>query len=104
MTDIIIITNNPKVSEKYPNISSHVEGSVSDVFIAVRDAVHKGARIVSHPLSGAIEPYKSVAISKSYGELDMVSLQIIENAIAAVEDFRVIDLDIIEGVIKCTTS
>jgi len=109
-----IITNNPDVAARYPMVSRYIACSVNDIFETVRDAVHKGARIISHPLSGSIKPnespYKSVVISTEDGPLDFKSLQIIEDAIAvlkklpskireydesALEDFRIIDLDII---------
>ena len=115
-----IITNNPAVVAQYPTESCHINGSVRDVFVTVRDAVHKGARIISHPLSGSIKPnespYKSVVITTATGKLDMQSLNIIEDAIATLarmpnrnrsydesvlEDFRIIDLDLIKGVYPC---
>ena len=104
--------------EKYPQLSRFVEGDVSAVFTAVRDAIHKGARLVSHPLSGSIKPnvspYKSIAVETIGGSLHYDSLRAIEDAIAALkrlgvknrffteevlEDFRVIDLDIISNVL-----
>ena len=110
----LIITNNPAVINKYPSESRFIEGSVNDVFVAVRDAVHKGAQVISHPLSGSIKPnespYKSVAISAVTGTLDLKSLSIIEDAISTLarlpdrgrsynesvlDDFRIIDLDLI---------
>jgi len=96
----------------YPNMSRICSGSVYDVFAAVRDAVHMGAKIVSHPLSSSIKPnespYKSVVISADTGLLDYKSLEIIEGAISVLkrlggknrdysesvlEDFRIIDLE-----------
>jgi len=95
-----------------------MEVGVGSIFEAVRNAVHKGAKLVSHPLSGSIKPgespYKSVAISKETGTLDYKSLQIIEDAIAVLKrlsgrnrqyeesvlaDFRVIDLDLIKAAV-----
>ena len=114
--NIVICTNNPDVAAKYPEISRYIEGSVMDVFMAVRDAVHMGAQVVSHPLSGSIKPwespYKSVVISTSIDPLDFRSLQIVEDAIAVLKrlpgkqqnynesvlnDFRIIDLDLIDS-------
>ena len=112
MSDYVILTNNPSVAAAYPEISRFIEGGVADIFVAVRDAVHKGGQIISHPLSGSIKPnetpYKSVVISTDTGSLDFKSLQIIEDAISVLrrlpdkqrsydasmlEDFRIIDLD-----------
>jgi len=112
----IILTNNPDVVEKYPLISTYIDGSVMQIFESVRDAVHKGAELISHPLSGSIKPndtpYKSVVISSAVGPLDFKSLQIIEDAISVLRrlpdkcrnfdvsilaDFRIIDLDHIKS-------
>ena len=112
MSDYVILTNNPSVAAAYPEISRFIEGGVADIFVAVRDAVHKGGQIISHPLSGSIKPnetpYKSVVIADISGPLDIKSLSIIEDAVgmlnrlpnkerdydeSILEDFRIIDLD-----------
>jgi len=109
-----IITNNPKVADAYCDIACFQGGSVSDVFTAVRDAIHKGARLISHPLSGSVKPnespYKSVIVSTNRGDLDFQHLRMIEDAIATLkklqvkhrvidnatqQDFQIIDLDLI---------
>jgi len=113
----VIITNNPAVASKYPNESRYVEGSVNKIFLAARDAVHRGAKLISHPLSGSIKPnespYKSVVVNTATGPLDFKSLGIIEDAISTLarlpdkmrnydestlEDFRIIDLDLMNHV------
>ena len=110
----VIITNNPAVVKAFPVDSCFIKGGVHKVFITVRDAVHKGARIITHPLTGSVKPnespYKSVVITVTTGKLDMKSLSIIEDAIATLarlpdrkreydesvlEDFRIIDLNFI---------
>ncbi|MCL2188943.1 MAG: GrdX family protein [Defluviitaleaceae bacterium] len=117
MEHIQIFTNNPAVRAAYPDTVYWVDGAVADVFTAVRDAVHTGAKVLSHPLSGSIKPwqspYKSIAVSRSAGALCFGSLQRIESAIAALnkgtqavsalsesvlEDFQIIDLDLIKNV------
>jgi len=124
---IKIITNNPAVAEGYPGLTQYQDGDVYGVFVAVRDVVHLGGRLISHPLSGSIKPnespYKSVAVllemrkglKQSPIQTDTKSLQVIEDAIAVLrrmpkksreytpamlEDFRVIDLDLIENVVR----
>ena len=68
-----------------------VEGSYRDVLIAVRDKIHKGHRLLSHPLSGSVKPnetpYKSVIISRNSAGMDLDSLKIIEDSIAAYDKF-----------------
>ncbi len=90
---MILITNNPKVKndETIRCLKEYVDGSYRDVLIAVRDRVHKGHKLLSHPLSGSVKPnetpYKSVLISKEAGDMDLDSLQIIEDSIAVCDKF-----------------
>jgi hypothetical protein len=69
-----------------------VKGSSWDVLIAVRDAVHWGARLLTHPLCGNLrphqQPFRSVLIEEvgKIGELsgalvDLESLSLIEEAV-----------------------
>jgi len=123
MNNTIILTNNPDVCIAFKNIARYEECTVRELFISIRDAVHTGARILSHPLSGSVKPwespYKSVVIAPAGGALHVASLQLIEDAIAKLRtphplpddalllhDFRILDLDLItsamEGLV-CTT-
>ena len=120
MSRFVIFTNNPAVNATYPDCAYYrQENNVYQIFVAVRDAIHTGARIVSHPLSGSVKPnnnpYKSVVLSNhdhAPNSLDFKSLRIIEDAIATLkklpvkhidfseavlEDFRVIDLELINS-------
>lgn len=58
----------------------------------VRDYIHKGHKLLTHPLSGSVKPietpFKSVAISVDPTTLDMQSLTIIEEAILMAEKFK----------------
>ncbi|MDD2216736.1 MAG: GrdX family protein, partial [Eubacteriales bacterium] len=66
-------------------------GSYKDVLICVRDRIHEGHTLLTHPLSGSVKPnetpYKSILISKIAKDLDLVSLQIIEDSINTYEKF-----------------
>jgi hypothetical protein len=120
----IIITNN-KISKEYYEQKYEVifvEGSLMDVLIAVRDQIHKGHELLTHPLSGSVKPnetpYKSVAITyASQEQVDLKSLMLIENSIetarkllvnkttkvwpeSVLEDFRVIDFDLIKNAVN----
>ncbi len=122
----IIITNNRAISSLTDIAEYDVELLENAEFLAVlkrvRDAVHRGHKLLTHPLSGSIKPYetpyKSVALSADRASLDMMSLQTIENAIATAEkfkrqqpgnrhltedvlaDFRLIDLQLIENALN----
>ena len=118
MERVEIITNNPDVRDAYVALARFIPGGVREVFVAVRDRVHGGAKVLSHPLSGSIKPwespYKSVVISATNGALDFASLQLIENAMeklrshavaapptneSILADFRIIDLDLMRSAI-----
>ena len=119
MDDFDIITNNPAVAGAYPELTKFYQVGVLDIYTIARDMVHVGKKILSHPLSGSIKPwetcYKSIMMSRSIGKLDFVSLDYIENAIGMMngrstcfrvytseilEDFSVIDLDLIKSAMK----
>lgn len=122
MPNTIIITNNPAVVESYPNLSQYYNVNVHGIFLTVRDEIHKGVQLISHPLSGSIKPwetpYKSVVISAIKGKLDFKSLQIIEDAINVLkrskqikhnyskkilDDFSIIDLDLVNSALQSNT-
>lgn len=85
----------------------------------MRDYIHKGHRLLTHPLSGSIKPnetpFKTIIISSVSNNLDMKSLSIIEKSIETADkfseiqkvyskdierDFMEIDLSLIENVIN----
>ncbi|MCX7884895.1 MAG: GrdX family protein [Caloramator sp.] len=121
----LIITNNDLVSKilnsgKYKII--FVNGTLMDVLIKVRDYIHKGHKLLTHPLMGSVKPnetpYKTVLISeKNYEYVDIQSLMYIENSIEVsqnlirnrqprnwpdkvLEDFKIIDFDLINNAIN----
>lgn len=91
----IIITNNPLVVKSVADEEHEViykEISYEEVLREVRDRIHEGHLLLSHPLSGSVKPnetpYKSVMISRGTGNMDEGSLAIIENAISACGKFQ----------------
>lgn len=119
MGNFHILTNNPMVQEKYPEITQFDQSlSVGDVFTQGRNSIQLGANLINHPLAGSIKPnqspYKSLVISDRKGSLDMFSLRLIEGAIqvlnkfpklnrkydeSTLEDFQVVDLDLLDSAI-----
>ncbi len=89
----IIITNNPLVPKKIEDESlvEYLDISYEEILKTIRDRMHEGHQLLSHPLSGSVKPnetpYKSVMISREKGEIDEKSLAIIENAIQACGKF-----------------
>ena len=118
--DIIVFTNNISVCDRF-NKAMHIhfiDGGYIDVLYAARDEIHKGKKLISHPLMGSIKPnetpYRSIIIDNRVEELNMDSLLIIENSIEryrsftnnkpspcwsekALKDFRFVDLKLIES-------
>jgi len=116
-----LVTNNPMVYEKFAGqveIEFMEDKSFLDVLYFVRDKVHLGHKLLTHPLSGSVKPdetpYKSVMITSAVGAFDMDSLRIIEGCIAVakelyenrkrvitpeklLKDFQLVDLALISG-------
>lgn len=114
----MIITNNPLVLQKLDNgcTVTYMDISYEDILKEVRNRIHAGHRLLSHPLSGSVKPnetpYKSVMVTERKEAVDEESLTIIENAIQACrkfvfksdkykpevyEDFRIIDWTLLES-------
>ncbi|RKD22526.1 hypothetical protein SAMN02745883_00611 [Caminicella sporogenes DSM 14501] len=90
----IIVTNNRLVCEKFHknvDIIFNEDFSYLDVLKCVRDKIHEGHKLLTHPLSGSVKPnetpFKSVVISFDKGNMDFDSLAIIEESIIAAEKF-----------------
>lgn len=122
MGKIIVVTNNPLVKEKYEKdvFIEYYEVDLLSLLEKVRDKIHLGYKLLTHPLSGSVKPnetpYKTIIISKE-NKLDNDSLVMIENSILTtkkllsckktpnwqqkiLEDFQVVDLSLIQGVIE----
>jgi hypothetical protein len=80
----MIITNNPLVAEKYENVL-WTDGSVEKTLIIVRDFIHQGYELVSHPLAASLRmlfsPYRSIIINNKKEKLNFEHAQIIEDSI-----------------------
>ena len=90
----IIVTNNPLVREKHP-VGLKLEFHDTDcmgVFKAVRDRIHLGHELLTHPLSGSVKPgetpYKTVLLKGEKGVLDAASLSLIEESILTCEKLQ----------------
>lgn len=80
----LIITNNPAVKDKYEKVI-FINGSVEDTLIKVRDMVHQGYELISHPLAASLRmmysPYRSVILGKQHEKVDPLYVEIIEDSI-----------------------
>jgi len=119
----IVVTNNLKVKQRYDKEHNvrFIDGSLLDVLTAVRDRIHEGHKLLTHPLAGSVKPnetpYRSILISYDKNDLDLDSLLMISSSIETVqkflnikkpiewkekilEDFMEIDLDLISSGIE----
>ncbi len=116
----MIVTNNPLVKSKLKLKQKIIYFDVSyfEILIKVRDFIHKGHELMTHPLSGSVKPnetpYKSIMLSDTKNKIDNGSISIIENSIettqrllkdsktpqysnSVLEDFQVIDYSLINN-------
>ncbi|MBR3288137.1 MAG: GrdX family protein [Lachnospiraceae bacterium] len=94
----IIITNNPLVRDTYKDKEvEFYDIKYQEILQTVKNKIALGHKILTHPLSGSVKPketpYKSIMISKetvgaNATEVDLESLEIIEDAIATCEKFK----------------
>ncbi|MEJ8554098.1 GrdX family protein [Tepidibacter sp. Z1-5] len=117
-----IITNNSLVLQKFDDIYEveYIDGDFMEILTTCRDYIHNKYKLLTHPLAGSIKPnetpYKTIMID-DVDKLDTESLLLIEKAInttkkfqnnfktplwidTVLEDFKVIDLDLINNVIE----
>lgn len=113
-----LLTNNPMVQASSQSICpvEFIDGSLMNVMIRARDYVHKGYKLLTHPLSGSIKPnqtpYKSILMQSASGAVDSDSLRILEGCIHTckklntaekdlpdllLRDYMLIDSTLIEG-------
>jgi len=90
----LVITNNPLVREACGKNATddffrvearYVDGDVEHLLLKVRDMVHEGYPLLSHPLPASIRmiysPYRSVMLGASIGELDLWYAETIEDSL-----------------------
>jgi hypothetical protein len=81
----VVVTNNADLCRVIP-AGRLIDGSSFAVLVAVRDAVHLGSRLLTHPLCGNLrphqQPFRSVLIQENPGALvHLESLAMIEDAV-----------------------
>ena len=80
---MFIVSNNPSVWRHFSGCI-RVKGSALDVMERVRNLIHKGHRLLGHPLAGSIRllrnPYRSVFIFSQRKEPDPQAVLQVEDA------------------------
>ncbi|HHV35362.1 MAG TPA: hypothetical protein GXX59_07270 [Syntrophomonadaceae bacterium] len=122
MKNIRCLTNNPMVIDRGLSFVEALPGiSVVELFMAVQKQILSGYRLITHPLTGSMDPYKnpykSIVLTGVPGKVDPRSREVMERAIAFAEgftekqmklnwdsstlrDFQLIDLDFIKEFLK----
>lgn len=122
---MLLLTNNEKFKQIENELSSnklnleYQDITYIEILERARDLIHKGYKLLTHPLYGSVKPnetlYRSVVLEEAE-EFDIQSLLLIEEAIVTAEkfkknkmtpnwtesvkdDFRVIDFDLIKKTI-----
>ena len=114
----ILVTNNPLAGKQFLGLLKvdFTGSSLSDVMIRVRDYIHGGHALLTHPLTGGIKPndtpYKSVLVSGERGKIDEQSIRIIEECVLIsrrtqskqipehlLSDMQTVDLSLIQAAI-----
>ena len=59
--EFVVVTNNPLVNEKYGSelTVDYADIPFRDVLCKVRDLIHQGHRLLTHPLSGSVKPHET---------------------------------------------
>lgn len=99
-----LLTNNPQAARRYGAIwdVEFKEAAAIDVLVQARDYIHRGHRLLTHPLASSIphkdSPYKSVLVSGDSDVLDFESLRNIESAIGRYSQIGAISFDIPQSI------
>lgn len=110
----LIITNNPRVKEKYKNIK-YIEGTYLEVLKEARDLVYRNYKLITHPLGASarmnFSPYGSIIIGRKLSAIDSRQINIIETSIENYKkynshrnidyknsrDYELLDLNLLES-------
>jgi len=115
----ILVTNNPLVQAQFQSgiKVEYTDTNLLGVMTKVRDLIHQGHRLLTHPLSGSVKPnetlYKSVLLTEVQEGTDAQSVTIIEECIITAQkfppkqipekymnDMQVVDLSLIRNVLE----
>lgn len=123
MSEYILVTNNPQCLEHYESILTveyDEKWTYLDVLYRVRDLVHQGAVLITHPMAGSLKPNQTPYRSVVLGDKTMEDKEpyedivLIESSIDSCQkflrcrplpdyysyikkDFRTLDLSFIDG-------
>jgi hypothetical protein len=121
VNNYLILSNNKLVKEHFSQ-AKYYDEALLDLYIRVRDLIHKRHSLINHPLSGSIKPnqnpYRSFLLtSKALSKIDFKSLKALENSQQTVKkflkdrscpdwdesvlkDFRLLDLELLKSALE----
>ncbi|SHJ98635.1 hypothetical protein SAMN02745248_01470 [Hathewaya proteolytica DSM 3090] len=121
---LFMVTNNPMSYEKFKESYRviYIDGKMEDVYNRVRDEIHGGHKLLTHPLMGSVKPnetpYRTICVSEEKVKgTDADSVLLMENCImtlrkflsisplpqypeSTLNDFQVIDYDLINHALE----
>lgn len=89
-----IVTNNPLVRDCLGDWYEidYREVSFREILVIVRDLVHLGHQLYTHPIAGSVKPnetpYKSVVVDKAPGVFSMDEANLMSNALITFDKFK----------------
>ena len=89
-----IVTNNPLVRDclcDWYEID-YREVSFREILVIVRDMVHVGHQLYTHPIAGSVKPnetpYKSIVVDKAPGKFSVDEANLMSNALITFDKFK----------------
>lgn len=118
---MLIVTNNPKFKDYTDRYEvEFVDTDYIGVLKKVRDHLHQGYELLTHPLYGSVKPYETIyrtVVLKKGSTVSFSSVELIEEAIETatkfykikknivwtddiIDDFQVVDKDLIDNTLE----
>ena len=92
---MMVVTNNPLVRDHLPADDltlEWVDGEYEEVLKVVRNRIHQGYQLLTHPLAGSVKPYetpyRTVLLSPTPSNLHLPSLGVLEQAFTLLASFK----------------
>ena len=101
-----IVTNNPLVRDCLSGWYEidYREVTFREILVIVRDLVHMGHELYTHPIAGSVKPnetpYKSIVVSKKPKKMEAMEAAIISDSIVTFDKFTPIKRELPERVLK----
>ena len=92
----VLVTNNPQL-HAYCTSVQHISGTSWDVFLEARNRIHRGWKLLTHPLYGNFlpsqQPYRSVLVEspenpEQRNPVDLDSFSFIEEALGVYRSYE----------------